>query len=210
MLQAYVYKVTNKETGQFYYGSRTNNVKKGRTPDEDLWKYYFTSSKRVKDMIEDYGIDSFEVEIVFRDVNYDKCFWEEQRLIIEHKENKLSLNKTYIDPTTGKRVLGTQNETKEERDARVLKISENKKGRFNSNGHYGLRHSEETRIKMREAQAKLDYKHSEETRQKMKGRVVSEETRQKTRDALKGKPWSPARRAAQLTRKEKNNGKSPI
>jgi hypothetical protein len=210
MLQAYVYKVTNKETGQFYYGSRTNNVKKGRTPEEDLWKYYFTSSKRIKDMIEDYGIDSFEVEIVYRDVNYDKCFWEEQRLIIEYKENKLSLNQTYIDPKTRKRALGTHYETKKERDVRILKIRENKKGRFNSNGHYGLKHSEETRAKMREAQSNLGYKHSEETRQKMKGRVVSEETRQKASNALKGKPWSPARRAAQLNRKEKNNGKSSI
>lgn len=210
MIQAYVYKVTNKKTGHFYYGSRTNNVRHGRTPEEDLWKYYFTSSKRIKDMIEDYGIDSFNVEIVYRDVDYSKCFWEEQRLIIEHKENKFLLNQAYIDPSTGKCALGTQYETKEERDARILKMRQNKKGRFNSNGHYGLKHSEETRAKMREAQANLGYKHSEETRQKMKGRKVSEETRQKTSNTLKGRPWSPARREAYLNRKEKNNGKSSV
>jgi hypothetical protein len=63
---------------------------------------------------------------------------------------------------------------------------------------------------MKEAQAKLGYTHSEEVREKMKGRVVSNETRQKASEALKGKPWSEARRAAYLKHKEQNNGKSSV
>ena len=48
MLEAYVYKITNKVTNQFYYGSRTENIRKNRKPEEDLWKFYFTSSKKIK------------------------------------------------------------------------------------------------------------------------------------------------------------------
>lgn len=76
MFEAYVYKVTNKITGQFYHGSRANNIAKERTPEEDLWKFYFTSSKVVKRLLEEYGIDSFIVEILYKDVDYDKCFLE--------------------------------------------------------------------------------------------------------------------------------------
>ena len=46
MIQPYVYRVTNNVTGQIYYGSRTENVRKNRTPEEDFWQYYFTSSKK--------------------------------------------------------------------------------------------------------------------------------------------------------------------
>lgn len=210
MIESYVYKVTNIITNQFYYGSRTENVRKERLPEDDLWKYYFTSSSRVKLMIEEYGLASFDVEIVFKDTDYDKCFWEEQRLIKEHKENPLILNRAHIDPLTGKKSLGTHNESSEERASRIKKMRENKKGRFNSNGHYGMKHTDETRAKMREAQAKIGYTHSEEVREKMKGRIVSDETRQKAREALKGRPWSEARRAAYLKHKEQNNGKSSV
>ena len=116
---AYVYKVTNKITGQFYFGSRTNNVAKGRTPEEDLWKYYFTSSKIVKDLIEEYGIDSFDIEILLKDEQYETCFWEEQKLIFESKDNPKRLNKAYVNPVTGKHVLTTFNETLEQKNSRA-------------------------------------------------------------------------------------------
>jgi hypothetical protein len=200
VVEAYVYKVTNKVTGQFYFGSRTNNIAKGRTPEEDLWKCYFTSSKSVKRLIEEHGVDSFDVEIVFRNTDYGKCFWEEQRLIFESKDLPNRLNKAYVNPNTGKHVLTTFNETDEEKKLRAQKISDNKKGRFNSNGHYGLKHSEETKQKIA---AQAGWKHSEETKQKMRGNTRSEDHSKKLGDSLRGKPWSEARRAAYLTKKEK-------
>lgn len=209
MYQSYVYRVINSITNQFYIGSRTENVTKCRHPEDDLWKYYFTSSKRVKQMIAEYGLDSFVVEILSKHDSYEECFWEEQRLILESKHNPLRLNKAYVDPSTGTKVLTSYNETEEEKNSRMKKMSKTKKGKFNSNGHYGLRHTEETKQKIRESQAKLGYTHSEEAKQKMRGRVRTEEHAKKLSESKKGKPWSEARRLAQLNRKGKNHG-SPI
>lgn len=206
MIQTYVYKIVNKVTNQFYFGSRFQNVSKNRTPEDDLWKHYFTSSKKVRELIEEYGIDSFDVEIVFKHYDYEKSFWEEQRLIFENKDNPLRLNKAYIDPATGTKINTIYLESSEDRDTRIQNISKAKKGKFNSNGHYGLRHSEETKQKMRESQAKLNYKHSEESKQKMRGRIRSEDHSRKLSDSLRGKPWSEARRLAHLNKKGNNNG----
>jgi len=208
MLESYVYKITSKVTGQFYFGSRTNNVSNGRTPEEDLWKFYFTSSKVIKRLIEEYGVDSFDIDIIFKDADYAKCFWEEQRLIFENRNNPNRLNKAYVNPETGKKVLTTFNETEEENKIRSKRISENKKGRFNSNGHFGLKHSEETRKKMRESQQALGYKHSDETKQKMRNHKRTAEHAEKLGASLRGKPWSEARIAAQL--KRKNNGNTTV
>ena len=203
MVMAYVYKVTNKITGQFYFGSRTNNVAKGRTPEEDLWKYYFTSSKIVKALIEEYGIDSFDIEILLKDEQYETCFWEEQKLIFESKDNPKRLNKAYVNPVTGKHVLTTFNETLEQKNSRAQKISASKKGKFNSNGHYGLRRTVETKEKMKVAQNARGYTHSEEVKEKMRSHERTPEHSAKLSDSLKGKPWSEARRAAHENRKGK-------
>ena len=165
MYQSYVYKVTNRITNQFYYGSRTENVRKKRLPEEDLWKHYFTSSKKVKDLINEYGIDSFDVEILSKHDSYEDCFWEEQRLIKESKDHPNRLNKAWVDPDTGKKVLTTWNETEEEKKLRIEKMALNKKGRFNSNGHYGLKHTEETKKKIAEQKG---WKHTDEAKQKMR------------------------------------------
>jgi hypothetical protein len=62
-------------TEKHYYG-----IRHGKKADPNsLWKTYFTSSKIVKKMIEEYGIDSFQVEI-------RKTFDTPQKAILwEHK-----------------------------------------------------------------------------------------------------------------------------
>jgi len=55
----YTYLIKSKSTGKFYYGLR---YAKNCTPD-DLWKTYFTSSKVVQELIEQYGKTDFEFEI---------------------------------------------------------------------------------------------------------------------------------------------------
>lgn len=198
-IDSYVYKITNRITNQFYYGSRTNNVKKGRQPEDDIWKKYFTSSNRIKTLILEYGKDAFDVEIVFRNSKYDFCFHEEQRLIREHLGNDLCLNRAYFRSENSK-ILTTFNESQEDRDRRIKKMSIAKRGKFNSNGHLGLKHSEETRERMKLAQAKLAYTHSEETKQKMRQYERTEEHSKNQSLSKRGIPWSDARRLAHINR----------
>jgi len=193
--QSYVYKVTNKITNQFYFGSRTKNVTLKRHPEDDLWKFYFTSSKKIKDLIDKYGKDSFDISIIFRHDVYDFSFLEEQRYIMNSLGDPLLLNKSWINPLT-KVVLTTFNETNEEKLSRSMNISIAKKGK--SNGREGSSHTEETKEKIK---AQTGWKHTDESKAKMKGIPKSEESKNLMSIAKKGKPWTEARRQSQLNRK---------
>ena len=62
----YTYVVRHKETGYFYYGCKFAND--GYTHPELFWnkehkRGYFTSSKLIHKMIDEYGIDAFEFEV---------------------------------------------------------------------------------------------------------------------------------------------------
>jgi hypothetical protein len=92
-------------------------------------------------------------------------------------------------------------ETPEAKKRRGEAISKAKKGK--SNGHEGMRHSEETKAKIA---AQKGWKHSDETKAKMskivKERCADPEYRKKMSDQNKGKPWSEARRMAYLNKRE--------
>lgn len=92
MYLAYTYLITNKITSQFYYGSRFAHIKFGRTPEEDIWIHYFTSSKEIKKQIKEYGKDSFDIQIIMKDEDYDKCYFYEQDLIFANLGKELCLN----------------------------------------------------------------------------------------------------------------------
>ncbi|MEI7758540.1 MAG: hypothetical protein WCI80_05845 [Bacteroidota bacterium] len=91
---AYTYFLRNKITNQFYYGSRDSSH------ENDLWIKYFSSSTYVKNLIELFGVESFESKVIFVNSDYDVCYWYEQLLIRDTIKNKLSLNKYYLDPDT--------------------------------------------------------------------------------------------------------------
>ena len=80
-------------------------------------------------------------------------------------------------------------------------ISKAKQGK--SNGHTGLKHSEETKDKMKTSQKYLSDIKSEIMRKTMSGRKKTPEELARYSEARKGVPWSDARRAAQLKKKEK-------
>jgi hypothetical protein len=100
MIAPYVYKITNRVTGQFYIGSRKQNVSWKLKPEEDLWKRYFTSSKHVKQIISELGKESFDVEVLFVFDDFEVCFWYEQLLIKATRSDPMSLNFRLIDPDT--------------------------------------------------------------------------------------------------------------
>jgi len=197
----YVYLVKNKITGEFYYGSRTNNVKEKRTPDEDLWVYYFTSSANVKNRIKEYGKESFETSVIFCYEDYDVCYWYEQVLIREHKDSILCLNGTYLDPDSGTRKFSGHGRTPEDEAKRGAAISAAKQGK--GNGHVGFIHSDKTK---RKQAAQKGWKHSEEAKMKMRGRIRSGKHNKNIGNGLRNKPWSEARREAYL--KGKKNDQS--
>jgi len=59
-MKPYTYLIKHRPTGKVYYGFRSANKVE---PHEDLWKHYFTSSPGVQKLIEETGVDSFDVEV---------------------------------------------------------------------------------------------------------------------------------------------------
>lgn len=55
----YTYYIFNRITNQHYYGARWAD----NCHPNDLWSTYFTSSKKVHELLEKYGPDSFDVQI---------------------------------------------------------------------------------------------------------------------------------------------------
>lgn len=92
-IPAYVYRLVCKPTGQYYIGYRMSNIRLGRTPIQDLWKYYFSSSNYVKALIQEYGKDSFDYEIIYEDLDIHKAYFVEQNMIAASIEDPMILNK---------------------------------------------------------------------------------------------------------------------
>lgn len=204
MYLSYTYLVKNKITNQFYYGSRCKNVRLKITPEEDMWVNYFTSSKIVKELIEEYGNNSFDIKIILKDIDYDKCYFLEQELISEHINDPLCLNK-YCRKTGKFSMAGTSHsaETKSRMSKAAggkikgprseetkLKISNSTRGKNNS--FYGKHHSVETKSKMSELKLGISTgPMPAETKHKIskskKGKICSEDTRMLISRSMTGK-----------------------
>ena len=131
-INAYVYKITNIITGEFYHGYRYKNIKLNRLPKDDIWVKYFTSSDNIKTKIAEHGIDSFIVEIVFEHEDSLVCWTYEQLLIRDNWSNPLRLNGKYHDPNSDVEVIRRigilTDETRQ-------KMSKSSKGRPKSESH---------------------------------------------------------------------------
>jgi len=94
----FTYYIEHLPTGKKYYGARWA---KNCNPN-DLWTTYFTSSKRIKQLIKEYGIGSFKVEIrkTFNNIN-DCKIWERKILKrLKVVESDIWLNLNYGVPPT--------------------------------------------------------------------------------------------------------------
>jgi ribosomal protein S27AE len=98
MIDAYVYTITNKLTGEFYHGYRYRNQSLGIVPKDDLWISYFTSSNRIKNDIKKYGKTAFTATIIYENSDSVKCWQQEQIAIRQDWGNPLLLNGKYHDP----------------------------------------------------------------------------------------------------------------
>ena len=132
MTNAYVYRITNTVTQEFYYGYRYRNQKLKLAPSNDLWVGYFTSSKRIKNDIEKYGVHSFIPTILYEDADSVKCWRYEQQLIKNDWCNQKLLNGKFHDPESNVEIYRRINIISDESKQ---KMSNAGKGRPKSTEH---------------------------------------------------------------------------
>jgi len=163
--QPYTYLITFKLTGERYYGVR---YKQGCNP-SDLWSTYYTSSKRVKQLLAQHGADAFSVEIrrTFTD-KQSALLWEHTVL----RRLNAAQHSGYLNENNGNKQFfggGVPKGFKHTEEAR-RKMSENSKG--HRNGKFGKPLSQETKRKLSEA--RKGYKESAEVieakRKRMSGK----------------------------------------
>ena len=148
----YVYKLTHKETSEFYIGVRWGNTYPAEL---DLGKRYWTSSKIVKPKF-----DEFNIQIVAEFFNSEDAIDYEQTLIESHWGDPLLLNKA-IQVSKTFRCTGHSDATKQ-------KMSASKKGKPPNNK--GKKLSEETKKKISEKSSL--YRHSEESIDKIRQKAI--------------------------------------
>ena len=125
-IPAYVYKIRHIPSGQYYFGFRKAHIKVNRTPEQDFLIYYYSSSKVIRSMIKEYGINQFDCSIIYQDTNSNEAFWYEQDLIKRHWNDPLMINKQYRDRFSSKGVFLSKGHTTESK----LKISKAHKGKI--------------------------------------------------------------------------------
>lgn len=113
----YVYKLTHKETGEFYYGSRYSK-KIQFPPERDLIEYQ-TSSKTIKSM----GFENFDFQIlaVFFTMSAKEDAYDlEQELIFLNNKDPLILNRWNVHKKS--RFINFRSPTTEKREATSLRF----------------------------------------------------------------------------------------
>lgn len=163
----YTYRVRFKHTGEYYYGVKYANNSKDIANPTTFWKTYFTSSKRVKLLVEKYGKESFDIEIrrTFSTAN-EAIQWES-------KVNKYTtkwetyFNDSYLD---GRDQSGSNNGNygNKHNTETINKIVATRRQNNSYFGMSGKTHSKQSKVKMstfrkgkvsNKSQYKIDYMH---------------------------------------------------
>ena len=149
----------------------------------DLWTTYFSSSKIVHQLIKEHGANSFVATVRKTFTTKDSAVEYETRFL---KKINADSNDQWLNQSVG---------DKNFKGAQIITETTRQKMR---KARTGKVHSKETKEKIKEARnARLPI--SEETRQKMReaskgrgaGRVMSDETRKKIGDSKRGKSRPP-------------------
>jgi hypothetical protein len=222
-MKPYTYLIRHRPTNRVYYGMRAANKV---DPEQDLWQHYFTSSPKVQQLIEETGQDSFDIEIrrVFN-TKEQAVAWETRvlrRCRVLEDDRWINQNVAgYIVPTEeSRKKISDFHKGKAKSEEHKKNLSESQKGKpkVNSknqtpeyrtlmsqlksgsgNGRFGKEVSEETRRRISEAKKGKQIAHN-------KGKPMSEEQKQKLREAMLGRKVDPevlARRVKSQTGKKR-------
>lgn len=201
MILPYVYKLTNKTTGEFYFGYRSKNVTLGLSSGQDLGYSYFTSSKHIKPIF-----NQFNYEIIAEFYSANDAYDFEQELIKDNFSSTLCLNGHYQKSNEKGRWKnsGHTEETKRKMKGRT-RTDEFKQHRSvimkgSIPWNKGLTKDTDSRManlsvarKLAGNDHQLGTKHSydriEKVRDKLTGRKMTVDQIRKMSDAKKGKTW---------------------
>lgn len=111
-IPGYVYKITILETDEYYFGYRSFNRSLGLMPEDDFLKEYFSSNKRILNLIRNSGVSSITGEILYIDFDVEEVYWKEQELIETHFEDPLLINQYYNKRESGHRMFIPTDESK--------------------------------------------------------------------------------------------------
>ena len=193
-MRAYTYLIKHKPTGQVYYGFRSANTV---APEEDLWKKYFTSSKRVQQLVEETGEDSFDFEVRRTFDTQDQATQWETKVLRRMRvlESRQWLNQNiagYIIPTEeSKQKISEFHKDKPKSAEHKQKLSESQKGKPKQSKVY---QTEEYRKKMSELK-------SGQGNARYGVKVAGTETARKISEANRGK--TPANKGVAMTEEQK-------
>jgi len=176
-MKPYTYLIKHQPSGKVYYGYRSANKVE---PEADLWKRYFTSSPKIQQLIEETGVDSFDVEIrrIF-ETKEQASAWEAKvlrRCKVLEDDRWINQNIAgYVVPTAeSNKKISDYWKGKPKSKAQIEKI---RKGNIGKNK--GKVQTEEHRRKNSEA--------NKGANNPRYGKEVSEETRRRISEAKKGK-----------------------
>lgn len=184
----YTYHLYHKPTNKHYYGCRYANRPRDIANPSDLWSTYFTSSKYVKQLIEEYGVDSFIVSVrkTF-DTAEQTLKWEAGVL----KKFNASSNNHWLNCTNGFDGFDCIGPKSEGHKAKI--------GKANSKALAGKKLSEETKRKISESLRgkKKSAEHVEKVRSSQAGKPRNPISVERMRQTKTGKPHTEVQRLAQ-------------
>jgi len=195
-MKHYTYRITNIKLNKHYYGTRTS---KNKTPEEDLGKYYFSSSSD-KEFIKDQkeNPQDYKYKVIKKFHTRKEAIELEIKL---HNKFNVGLNESFYNrskqTSTGWDTTGVK--LSEETKLKISMSTKNKEFSLEhrknlSNSRKGFIYSEETKKKMSESslgnQNRKGFKTSNETKNKLsklnKGKILSDETKKKMSDSKRG------------------------
>ena len=179
-MKPYTYLIKHKPTNTVYYGFRSANKQESQN---DLWHDYFTSSPKVKQLIEETGVESFDVQVrrVF-ETKEDAVKWETtvlRRCKVLHDNRWINQNIAgYIIPTeeSNKKISEYhKDKPKSDEHKKNLSLSQKGKPKINSKNQTPAYRALMSTLKSGVNNPRY-------------GAIVTEETRKNISKAKKGKP----------------------